>query len=212
MSESTKATRATIQIGDLTVNGFMLPDGSYRMSQVHAAEAVGMRWYIIRKFLASERVKRLLGKEYEPEVVETDAGARRRGNLKFSVLPLDVVSAFWLDEYSAGNQQALALCMDLIAETLTRYFDNTFGVQRSEDEYNQLLQERNEALQTILGDLGDAYAEPDVFREQLSRLERQTFTFEVVTVDSTGKIVQREQKSAEYRSEVLAKGFVLAMV
>lgn len=32
MSESIKATRATVAIGALIVDGFMLPDGSYRMS------------------------------------------------------------------------------------------------------------------------------------------------------------------------------------
>lgn len=42
MSESTKATRASIQIGDLTVDGFMVPDGTYRMSQTQIAEAVGL--------------------------------------------------------------------------------------------------------------------------------------------------------------------------
>ena len=41
MSDPTKATRATIQIGALTVDGFMLPDGNYRMSQTQTAEAVG---------------------------------------------------------------------------------------------------------------------------------------------------------------------------
>ena len=33
MTESVKAVRAPVQIGYLTVDGFMLPDGSYRMSR-----------------------------------------------------------------------------------------------------------------------------------------------------------------------------------
>lgn len=41
MTESVKAVRAPVQIGYLTVDGFMLPDGSYRMSQTQAAECVG---------------------------------------------------------------------------------------------------------------------------------------------------------------------------
>lgn len=43
MTESIKATRARVQFGVLEVDGFMLPDGSYRMSQTQAAEAVGKR-------------------------------------------------------------------------------------------------------------------------------------------------------------------------
>ncbi len=38
MSESIKATRAIIAIGSLSVEAFMLPDGSYRMSLSQAAE------------------------------------------------------------------------------------------------------------------------------------------------------------------------------
>ena len=41
MSESVRAVRASVQIGSLTVDGFMLPDGSYRMSQTQAAECIG---------------------------------------------------------------------------------------------------------------------------------------------------------------------------
>ena len=37
-TDSNKA--ATIQLGDLTIDGFMLPDGSYRMSQAGAAKAI----------------------------------------------------------------------------------------------------------------------------------------------------------------------------
>lgn len=40
MSETAKAQRTNIAIGSLTVDGFMVPDGSYRMSQAQAAEAV----------------------------------------------------------------------------------------------------------------------------------------------------------------------------
>ncbi|WP_197278668.1 hypothetical protein [Pseudanabaena sp. 'Roaring Creek'] len=42
MSESIKAIRATVVIGALTVDAFMLPDGSYRMSQIQASESVGL--------------------------------------------------------------------------------------------------------------------------------------------------------------------------
>ena len=40
MSESIKATLATVEIGALIVDAFMLPDGSYRMSQTQSAETV----------------------------------------------------------------------------------------------------------------------------------------------------------------------------
>ena len=42
MTDTIIATRATIAIGSLTVDGFMLPDGSYRMSLSQAAESVNL--------------------------------------------------------------------------------------------------------------------------------------------------------------------------
>lgn len=173
MNDSIKATRASIQIGDLSVDGFMLPDGSYRMSQTQTAEAVGKDESNARKFLGSKGIKALLGRNYTPGSIEVDSSGQVRGQTRINALPLEVVSAFWVWELSKKNKQALALVMAMTIETLTRRFDVAFGVERSEDEYNQLLRDQNAALQSTLEDLADAYAEPDLLREQVSRLEQQ---------------------------------------
>jgi hypothetical protein len=59
MTESVRAVRASVQIGSLTVDGFMLPDGSYRMSQTQAAECVGKPEINARRFLDSKAIKAL---------------------------------------------------------------------------------------------------------------------------------------------------------
>lgn len=61
MTESIRATRASVQIGSLEVDGFMLPDGSYRMSLTQAAECVEKTAQGISNFLKSKTLKRLLG-------------------------------------------------------------------------------------------------------------------------------------------------------
>lgn len=85
----------------------------------------------------------------------------------------EVVSAYWVYECSKGNKQALSLVIALTNETLARRFDSAFGVQRTEDDYNQLLSDQNVALQSTLEALGDAYAEPDLLREENERLRQQ---------------------------------------
>ena len=77
MTESIKATRASVRIGALEVDGFMLPDGSYRMSQTQVAEAVGLSKRNVSDFLRSKALKRLL----------QEAGGT------FDFLPEDTVSA-----------------------------------------------------------------------------------------------------------------------
>lgn len=72
MTESIKATRASVQIGALEVDGFMLPDGSYRMSQTQVAEAVGLSRRNVSDFLRSKAIKALLGEGYTGTILERE--------------------------------------------------------------------------------------------------------------------------------------------
>lgn len=58
MTESSvRAVRALVQIGSIAVDGFMLPDGSYRMSQTQAAECVGLKVQNVSDFCALRHSK-----------------------------------------------------------------------------------------------------------------------------------------------------------
>ena len=69
MTESIRATRALVQIGSQQIDGFMLPDGSYRMSQTQAAECVGKPEINAGRFLTSKAIKALLGEGYTPDSI-----------------------------------------------------------------------------------------------------------------------------------------------
>ena len=107
MTDSIKATRASVQLGGRAIDGFMLPDGSYRMSQTQAAECVGKPEINARRFLDSRAVKALLGQGYTPDSIEIESSEDRlRGQSRFNALPLEVVTAYWLNQSTQGNQQA----------------------------------------------------------------------------------------------------------
>lgn len=72
MTESVRAVRASVQIGSVTVNGFMLPDGSYQMSQTQVAKAVGLSQRNLSIFLRSNALKSLLGEDYTPQTFEIE--------------------------------------------------------------------------------------------------------------------------------------------
>ena len=59
MAESVRAFTASVEIGFLTVYGFMSPDGSYRMNQTQAAECVEKSEINARLFLDSKALKSL---------------------------------------------------------------------------------------------------------------------------------------------------------
>ena len=150
MSESIKATRATVAVGGLTVDAFMLPDGSYRMSQTQAAEAVGKDEINARRFLTSKSINAIRGGGYTPDSIES-------GQTRFNALPLDVVTAYWLYQSSQSNKQALALVWALLSESLERRFDNAFGVVRTEQERNDATTARIKALEKDLANLGEGF-------------------------------------------------------
>jgi hypothetical protein len=159
MSDSIKATRATVAIGALIVDAFMLPDGSYRMSQTQAAETVGLSERNAREFLQSNAVKALLGEGYTPAISEIESDSSQiRGQTRFRALPLETVSAYWMWQAYRGNKKALTLCMALILESLERRFDEAFGVTRTEQERNELLSARVSQLQSDLEHLGEGFA------------------------------------------------------
>ena len=168
MTDSVKATRATVTLGDLTIDGFMLPDGSYRMSQTQAAECVGKPEINARRFLGSKAIKSLLGKGYTPDTIEIESDpSQLRGQSRFNALPLPVVTAYWFNQAIQGNQQASALVWAMLTETLERRFDQAFGVTRAEEDWDKRLNDR--IIAQLETDLSFAMAETDIatYREKL---------------------------------------------
>lgn len=173
MTDSMKANRASIQISDaLQVDGFMLPDGTYRMSQTQAAEAVGKPEINARRFLDSKTIKALMGEGYTPDTVEVDSTDQLRGQSRFNALPLGVVTAYWFHQATQGNKQAFALVWALLTESLERRFDRAFQVTRTEGERNQILSRRVQQLETDLDRLGEGYAVDDLLRQENEFLRR----------------------------------------
>jgi hypothetical protein len=114
----------------------------------------------------------LLGQGYTPDTIEIESSTGKRGQSRFNALPLDVVTAYWVNECFKGNRLALALVMALTTETITRRFDSAFGVERTEDERNQQLVQRIQSLQQDLDKLGEAYAIEDEVRNERDQFLR----------------------------------------
>jgi hypothetical protein len=171
MTDSVKATRATVTIGSIIIEGFMLPDGAYRMSQTQAAEIIQLTERNAREFLDSKTFKRLTGEAYTPAIFEIEAGDQQRGQSRFRGLPLAVVVIYWTYQCYRGNQQARDLLVALATETLERRFDRAFGVARSEDEWDQRLADG--VIAQLENDLSGAFEEADTALSREKLLEQQ---------------------------------------
>ena len=175
MTNPTRATRTTVTISSLEVDGFMLPDGSYRMSQAQAAGTIEEPPVYALRFLRSNDSKALLGEtytDYTPESVEVEASPGKRGQTRINALPLDVVTAYWLTRAYKGNRKAFLLSWALLTESLERRFDEAFGVSRTETERNDRLSQRLQQLESDLSRLGETYALDDIARQEREYLER----------------------------------------
>lgn len=154
----------------------MMPDGTYRMSQTQAAECIGLRAQNASRFFQSKAFKALRGNESTDhgfDQIEVESSQQTTGGTRINAVPLDVVMLFWLYQCSRGNKPALSLLAALATETLERRFDEAFGVERSDEEYNQRLADRLQRTEQQLALLSDAYASDDVLREENSRLRQQ---------------------------------------
>ena len=153
-----KATRTTVTIGNLAIEGFMLPDGSYRMSQTQAAESVGLKVQNVSDFLRSKALKSFMGEGYTPQISEIEPDELQgRGASRINAVPIDVVSKYWLWQVLRGNKKALALVDALTTETIERRFDAAFGVSRTEQERDDRLSSRIQQLEQDLTVLGNAF-------------------------------------------------------
>jgi len=176
MTTGDKAKRATVAIGSLSVDGFQLSDGSYRMSQSGAAMAINEPPVYASRFLTSRDSKASLGKaftDYTPKQIEVEPSPGDRGQTRINALPLEVVSAYWLYRTFKGNKAAFTLTWALLQESLERRFDAAFGMERSESDRNALLAQRLQQTEADLAAMGEACAEFDALREQRARLEQQ---------------------------------------
>jgi hypothetical protein len=192
MTESIKATRAPVQIGALEVDGFMLPDSSYRMSLTQAAECVEKNAQGISNFLKSKILKRLLTEAggisnflqsatvealvidtYTPDQFLVDIGDEgSKGQTRIRGVHLEIVSLYWHWESFRGNRRAFILVTGLATETLERRFDSAFGVTRTETEWNERLIQRNQQLERALVELGEGFAIDDDIRRERDYFER----------------------------------------
>jgi hypothetical protein len=139
MSQTTKAIRATIKLGDIELDVFQLPDGKYFLSLTQVAETIDMPL----KRMSQIRELKLTQTLY-PEGFRMSETVKVEGGTKpVSMISLDDVSKYWtLAAFQTQNPKAMALLAASQTEALERRADAAFNVIRSEVERNERLEAR----------------------------------------------------------------------
>ena len=166
-----KAKRATVQN---RLDFFQMRDGSYRTSIAGAAGVVGLIPKNVFEFLRSKVAKRLLDDGFTGSFSEVEVESpsdQQVSQTRIQAIPLNVVGKYWLWECYKGNKQAFAIVDALLEESLERRFDAAFGVERSEDERNDILTQRLQQTVSGLSALGD-HTEFDIRTEREARIDK----------------------------------------
>jgi hypothetical protein len=132
-----KAVRATIQLGDINLDVFQLPNGNYQISQSQTTLAVGKPPKRMVQLAQSEKGQILVQSGFEKGLKVAVEGSK-----PVNLVPLEVAFQFWVLELSNGNSAALALVVACGVEALERRADAAFDVVRDEEERNERLKTR----------------------------------------------------------------------
>jgi len=141
MAKTIKAERATILLGDIPIEVYQLPDGSYALSRKDVFQSVQVEMKNYPRFLVSSGLEALPCMALDLPQFSDNGGA---------VKPLSISQAgiIWNHLACDGNIGAKALTQAALIEAIERRADAAFGVQRSEEERNQRFKARVDGIAT----------------------------------------------------------------
>lgn len=140
-----KSERATISIGDITLNAYMLPDGSYRLAGRNVTDAVKEPANSLSRIMGVKSLKALPHADPSLLQVRADTGET------FVPVAIEDAVAYWGLMGAKGNAKAMALVVALATESLERRADRVFGVKRTEEERDARLALRVKRVDTFRG-------------------------------------------------------------
>lgn len=138
-----KATRTTIKYGSVDLEVFMLPDGTYQLSQTQSGMAIDKGHKSFGEFLNGKSLEALPYKDFSGGEIQIESD----GNLNVSIkaVPIKVAVAYWTYWANKGNILAQALLAAGTEETINRLCDTAFNVTKSDEDYhNQTLDNINQ--------------------------------------------------------------------
>jgi hypothetical protein len=139
---TTKSARAVITLGNIELDVFQKPDGTYFMSSAQVAESIGMGEKSFRPNYIAKDLKSIL--EASPRtVVFGEKLSIENNNALVNSIPLELVSLIFGHYASKGNAKATTLLMASLTEALERRADAAFNVIQTEEARNKWFAQRD---------------------------------------------------------------------
>ena len=140
IAKPTKAKKATFKLGSLVLDGYQLPDGSYRLSQTQVCSVLNKTHKSVGEFLEGNSLQALPHKSSSLQKIQVEGVKNVIGEVT-----LEIASAYWFYWALKGDALAQALAQACLEEALERRLDSAFNVERTERYYNDRLELRIES-------------------------------------------------------------------
>ncbi len=154
-----KVSRKDISLGQITLDVFQLPNGSYILSQDQTATTIGNNESNVRSFLGSNSPEALPYKGFTPAKYPVE-GEKTRIN----GIPVSLAVAYWTKQALDGNSIATRLLAACAVESIERRADKVFGVTKTESEYNYRFEEVFKAVIATLPETSSLSTSKDLVR------------------------------------------------
>jgi len=129
-----KAVVAPVQIGNLTVNGLMLPNGDFAIAVPQVAEL-----FQFDTNQASRSIKSLLGKDFQFDTAKSELNPKA-----VNILSLTEFEVLILELVIRGNEKAIAFQRNLVGLALIQLFNDAFGIKFEQTDRQTWLKERQD--------------------------------------------------------------------
>jgi len=202
LSQTHKAQRSTIQLGDISLEVAMLPNGDYVFSQSEVTKVVDKPEVYIRRFLQSKWVKALptLHSKFDTLPLE---GSKK----PIAPVSPELAALYWHKCAAEGNKKAQALVVTLVKCSVYDLADQAFGIPRHHQQRDRLLAEDLSDVGVTRIEAASQKLPQQLFSGQTETLiERELkLKIQLAELELERERLQQRQSSAPYRAKEIAK-------
>lgn len=133
--KTVKAVKATVQMGSIPLDVYLMPDGSYKLFIDSVTQVVGDDKDKLLSFMKGRSLQAKPFKSYN--ITQAIPVAVEDQEEKIKPILIGLATAFWLYKAIRGNVIAQALAQACMVESIERRADTAFHFKRTEEEYNR---------------------------------------------------------------------------
>jgi hypothetical protein len=139
-----KAQRAQITLGDILINVYLMPDGTYKLAGKNVTDAIGVQHKSLVESMGVRSLKALPNADLS--LGDKSGSVKSETGESFIPVSLEDAITYWVKMAEKSNAHAIAILAACAIEALERRADSAFGKLRTEDERNQRLLLRKQRI------------------------------------------------------------------